>query len=253
MSTPDKQLYLKTKRKMEEEAKEVDCEVITKLQGFPRTADPEDEETDDDEVTVGTDADTANMYEVMKLIRNDSGFKRKVAATGAKKFVMKIWAPRNGEMTLYKAKQQIAKQIKVTQVDGYSTGRVTCYITAGGEAPDTHNQDCWEQDGQAPVSADEGKMSAAEEQEEPLTQPTPPYTQNTIGSPERKRAAEMEVFTAAADGREEEDEELERLLQMAELLAQGRTPGDIRTATVLSRDELASDLFVSKAHSPSHF
>ena len=81
---------------------------------------------------LGSNVTKDRLYEVMKLIRNDSGFKRKVAATGAKKFVMKIWAPRNGEWTLYKAKQQIAKQIKVTQVDGYSTGRVTCYITAGG-------------------------------------------------------------------------------------------------------------------------
>ena len=75
-----------------------------RLTGVPVWQEDDEEDREGDGST-----DTANMYEVMKLIRNDSGVKRKVAATGAKKFVMKIWAPRKGEMTLYKAKQQIAK------------------------------------------------------------------------------------------------------------------------------------------------
>ena len=222
MSTPDKQLYLKTKRKMEEEAKEVDCEVVTKLQGFPRTVDPEDDETDDDEVTVGTDSETTNIYEVMKQIKNDSGFKRKTAAAGRKKFAMKIWAPRNGEMTPYKAKQQIAKQIKVTQVDGYNKGRVVMYITAEGDAPDTHAQDDLDQRQQVPDSADEGHMSEAAGQEEPQPQTSPPYSQNTPNPQDRKRTAQGEEYRMAQDGGEELDEEMEKILKLADLQANDR-------------------------------
>lgn len=188
MHTPEKRKYFALKEAM----KMIDCEVMVMFQGFADTWD-EDEEVDDDMISVGTESSTASVRDLIELISQEEVTARKLEGKP-----LRLWLPRGKHYNGYRWKDNITKRLRVSQLTGYEDKQILAYITENGMPPVLQETAAEQAEQEDQTQDQEEQPEEAEPQPFSTPRPSPAKTEqrdspDSKASKRRKVNLDMEV------------------------------------------------------------
>ena len=191
MHTPEKRKYYALKEAM----KMIDCEVMVAFQGFAETWD-EDDDRDDDMISVGTESSTASVRDLIEIISKEGVTARKLDGTQ-----LRLWLPRGTHYNGYRWKDSITRRLRVSQITGYEEKQILAYITANGLPPILQEAAAEEEEQEDQTGGPEEQPEEADPQPFSTPRPSPAKTElrdsptDSKASKRRKVAMDMEDST----------------------------------------------------------